>query len=281
MSPIETSSGLEIAGIEDHLGNEIDEIQSATGQTIYQSAVLWMMESAIDSGNVAGGKLWRLHDPSSPGNAVYYQRVGHIFDVFTGLAYLDEKLYTIQNATPDQLHEASFTNTNQTINRGSFPSQFNLGVGGSYGMTSSSTALWISVTQSSGTNSLWELSNLSDPSSAVNRGSLPSGVGRRLAYDGSSLWASKTETSRSSLWELSDLSDPSSAVNRGSLPSGVYVQEMEFHRGSLWIMNQTSFSGYFTYNLWELSDLSDPSSAVNRGSLPSGYDSYHLGMTSF
>ena len=102
-----------------------------------------------------------------------------------------------------------------------------------------------------------------DPSSAVNRGTLATGLTspHGLASHNGSLWL--VNRSGNDLWELATPADPSSAVDRGELPLTLnHPGSIASHNGSLWIVDGTT--------LWELVNTSDPGTAVNRGTLPMG-----------
>ena len=66
-----------------------------------------------------------------------------------------------------------------------------------------------------------ELADPTNPSTAVNRGTFPSGLGTPLGItsDDGSLWI--LDDSGAELWELADPTNPSTAVNRGGFPSGL------------------------------------------------------------
>ena len=139
------------------------------------------------------------------------------------------------------------------------------------GMTSHNGSLWY-LRDEGNTVALYELSDTSDPSTAVDRGNLPSGitgVGEMASHNGS-LWFTATDSDASGtdsqLYELSNTSNPSSAVRRLELPFA--DTRIASHDGNLWLLNDIQQSQ--TGGLYRLGDTSDVASLERVGDGPGG-----------
>ena len=121
---------------------------------------------------------------------------------------------------------------------------------------------------------LWLVDDPTDPGSAVDEGTFPSGLTSPTgitSHDGA-LYV--VDSTGDDLWRIDDPTAPGSAVREGAFPSGIgFPTGITSQGGSLYVVDVTDDG------LWRIDDPTAPGAAVREGAFPSGLAS-PTGITS-
>ena len=215
--------------------------------------------------------LWRLTDPSSPGDAT---NVGSIPGTNRAIASHNGSVWLIVNpASANQIWEIPDpANPATRINHGTLPTSFLSGGG----FVSHGGSLWATDIRNNG-RALWEITDPTSPGDAINRGNLPialAGNAEGLASLQGSIWI--VDRAGAALWKLDNPSNPSTATKQGDFPAAlVNPHGITAYQDSLLITRANNSID----QLWQLTNPSSPSTATNLGDFPDALTN-PLGITS-